>query len=284
MCAIPGQQLLPAPGGCPPARLALAGGDAHRMVPDLPLCACRGGAQRRPVPKCSRGADQLPVHGAHVPLRRGPRAYAEGHGRFWSQQVSCFCCFKLLNWPQLLSGQHSVSVLFGVRVGSAPPRLLVAGFLPLPLASAGPLQPGLSFPPPTCSGEQAAGSSSQGDLPVSCSGQHRPFQPFPPGAGLPFGFYMCFFMLLNNELPSHTVVPLGLLIGPCNQAAFYVQVPVRSRAGMGRTGQVLLLAAACMRLLSPLPLLFLHGSCAIPALAMARVCNYKVRLERGGFS
>lgn len=50
---------------------------------------------------------------------------------------------------------------------------------------------------------------------------------------------------------------------------------------MGWTGQVLLLAAACMQLLLPLPLWFLHGSCgAIPILAVARVCNYKVHLER----
>lgn len=52
------------------------------------FCALRGGAQRRPVPKRSGGADQLPVHGAHVPLRRGPGACAENHGRSWGQQVS----------------------------------------------------------------------------------------------------------------------------------------------------------------------------------------------------
>lgn len=77
------------------------------------------------------------------------------------------------------------------------------------------------------------------------------------------------------------MAPFGLFISPCDQAAFYVHVPVRSRAEIGQTGQVLLLAAACMQLLSPLPLLFLHGSCgAIPTLAVARVCNYKVHLER----
>lgn len=97
----------------PPSRTACPGrrrwalADAGGVVPTVPLCARRGGAQRRPVPERSRGADQLPVHGAHVPLRGGPGACAEGHGRSWSQQVGSFCCFKLLTWSGLPSGQCS---------------------------------------------------------------------------------------------------------------------------------------------------------------------------------
>jgi len=189
-CAVPGCQRPPAPDGRPllglPRLEAVLGwspaspSELARVIPSIPLCARRGGPQRRPVPKRSRGADQLPVHGAHVPLRRGPGAYAEGHGRSWCQQVGCSCWFKLLNWSRLLSGQ---------RRGSAhhPDGLL--------LASAGPLQLGRSFPPPHALGNRqpwSDGPSSQEDFAVSCSGQRHPAQPFPPGAGLAFGF-MCAF-------------------------------------------------------------------------------------------
>lgn len=46
---------------------------------------------------------------------------------------------------------------------------------------------------------------------------------------------------------------------------------------MGRSGQVLRLAAACVRLLSPLLFLFLHGS---GGAITTRVCNCQVHLER----
>lgn len=45
-------------------------------------------------------------------------------------------------------------------------------------------------------------------------------------------------------------------------------------------GAPLLFATACTQLLSPLPLCFFPGSCAIPALAAARVCSHKVLLEK----
>lgn len=78
-------------------------------------CARRGGPQRWPVPERSRGADQLPVHGAHVPLCGGPGAYAEGHGRSRSQQVSCSYCFTLLNWSRLLWPVQQVSPVWCTR-------------------------------------------------------------------------------------------------------------------------------------------------------------------------
>lgn len=86
--------------GCPHLEAIL------RVISDF--SALRGGAQRRPVPKCSRGADQLPVHGTHVPLCRGPGACVESHGRSWGQQVSCSHCSKMLSWSQQLSGPHNV--------------------------------------------------------------------------------------------------------------------------------------------------------------------------------
>lgn len=58
-----------------------------------PLPACRSGPQRRAVPHRTGGAHQLPLHRAHVPLRRGPGADAAGHGWPWSPQVGCSWCF-----------------------------------------------------------------------------------------------------------------------------------------------------------------------------------------------
>lgn len=59
----------------------------------------------------------------------------------------------------------------------------------------------------------ALGNGSRGQLspphrktlPVSCSSQCRPPRPFPPGTDLSFVFYLCFFLLLNNEfsIPHH---------------------------------------------------------------------------------
>ncbi|XP_041340591.1 fatty-acid amide hydrolase 2 isoform X4 [Pyrgilauda ruficollis] len=52
------------------------------------------------------------------------------------------------------------------------------------------------------------------------------------------------------------------------------------QSGDGADGAALLFATACTQLLSPLPLCFFLGSCAIPALAAARVCSHKVLLEK----
>lgn len=104
-----------------------------RVVSDI--SALRGSAQRWPVPKCSWGADQLPVHGAYVPLRRGPGACVESHGRSWGQQVSCSHCSQLLSKTWQFSSPHNVLVLCTRQV-CTPPSLLFPGFLPLLLASA----------------------------------------------------------------------------------------------------------------------------------------------------
>uniref|UniRef100_A0A803V9W8 Amidase domain-containing protein n=1 Tax=Ficedula albicollis TaxID=59894 RepID=A0A803V9W8_FICAL len=145
---IPGEPQPCAPS--PPAGLCPAGGGAEGAAW---LCARRGGAQRRPVPQRRGGAEQLPVHGAHVPLRRGPGARAEGHGRAWRQQVSPSRRSQLLSWSQQLAAPHSVLALC-TRQLCSPPTFPVTGFLPLLLASAGPWLLGLPFPPPRCSWEQ----------------------------------------------------------------------------------------------------------------------------------
>lgn len=195
----PGDSFSPCPEAVPCLEAELMG--TLRVIPNVSLGARRGGTQRRPVPKCSRGADQLPVHGAHVPLRRGPGADAEGHGWSWGQQVSCSHCSELLSRSQLLSNQHSGSVLF-VSGRSAPPSLLLTGFLPLPW----PQQDHCSW---GCASHHShALGNKQPRSPASSSQevqQHRPAWPFRPGAGLSLGFCVCFFLWLSNELsiPGH---------------------------------------------------------------------------------
>lgn len=199
-----------------------------RVVPDI--SALRGGAQRWPVPKRSRRADQLPVHGAHVPLCRGPGACVESHGRSRGQQVSFSHCSQLLSWSQQLSGPHSVLVL-RTRQVCTPPSLLVTDFLPLLLASAGLWQLGLPFPPPTCSREPAATGRLIGPpSPVSC-----PTHPSPPRAGLPPGYYRAFFLLLNEFSISHHGQFSSFSSWSVQPRACCV--PVRSREEMGHMGQ-----------------------------------------------
>lgn len=139
---------------------------AGEVGPSLSLYVYRGGAQRRPVPQCPGGANQLPMHRAHVPLRRGPRADAEGHGWCWSQQVSSLHSFRLLGRSPPPSGQCSGQSWVQRDVHHAGCFLLVPwlqqdpcsqGWLPTtrgsetgqpgpPRHPAWPFSPGLAFP------------------------------------------------------------------------------------------------------------------------------------------
>lgn len=181
------------------------------------------------------------MHGAHVPLCGGPGAYAEGHGRSRSQQVSCSYCFKLLNWSRLLWSVQQVSPVWCTREvcstqiacywfpSSAPgfSRTLAAtAVLPTTHVLWGTGSHGQPGPP------------HRKTSPVSCSSQCHPARPFPLGAGLSFGFYMFFFLFLNNEfsIPHHgptwslhrSLQPSGLLCAPTSKE--------RSGDGVDRAG------------------------------------------------
>lgn len=232
---------------------------AGEVGPSVSLCVNRGGAQRRPVPQCPGGADQLPVHGAHVPLCRGPGADAEGHGWCWSQQVSSSHPFRLLSRSPPPSGQRSGQSW--VQRGVHHPGC----FLLVPWLQQDPCSRGQ---PPTARGSE--------------TGQPRPPRhpawPFPPGLPFPSRFRWAVSCAEQAfSVPHHG--PVRSSHRSTQPSSSLSLCPSKEQSGdrADWAGP----APCCSRtqLLFPLPLLPLRGSCrAPPALAEARV--YDTRSTR----
>lgn len=113
---------------------------------------------------------------------------------------------------------------------------------------------------------------------------HSPLSYFPalshtlfPSQGLAPGYYRAFFVLLNEEFSIAYHGPVQLLQSLVDATMLCAN---EEQSRDGAQGAALLFATACTQLLFPLQLCFFPGSCAITALAAARVCNHKVLLER----
>lgn len=157
-----------------------------------------------------------------------------------------------------------------------PLSLPVTDFLPLLLASAGPWLLGLPFPPPTCSQELAAmGRLISPPSTVSCF----PALSHTEGLALLLGITVPFFLLLNEfSIPHHG--QFSSFSSWSVQSSASTLCASEGQSTDGAHGAALPSATACTQLLSLLPLCFSPGSCAIPALPAARVCNHKVLLEK----